>query len=237
MSKIAKVIRYILSAIVLMLGILFVIKFSGPALLKFYIESGVGTCKQIPILCMEPQEEIRVNVNKEYAAELLPYKFPKMSIGVPKGFEAIQEKIKKAYYKKRKPKTNSGIIYLLYEEPGFFVNLFPILKKQGVNDDYEFFRRLMGAKISAIKTISDAFFIIMKGIFIPDLGEQNNAVMARFNMSDRRGFINYNLSKPDNYFDCNIFSANGDFFKIYIKDKGAKLDLEKVMTIISTVKR
>jgi len=42
------------------------------------------------------------------------------------------------------------------------------------------------------------------------------------------------LAKADNYFDCNIINNAGDFFKIYIKDKGASLDLDKVVAIIST---
>jgi hypothetical protein len=75
----------------------------------------------------------------------------------------------------------------------------------------------------------------MKGIFTPDLGNQKDVKMAQFTVLDKRGFINYNLTGPDHYFDCNIFNTNQDFFKIYIKDKGASLDLDKVLTIISTV--
>jgi len=61
----------------------------------------------------------------------------------------------------------------------------------------------------------------MKGIFTPDLGRQENVKMAQFKVASKRGFINYNLGQPDNYFDCNVFNEKGVFFKIYIKDKGA----------------
>ena len=95
----------------------------------------------------------------------------------------------------------------------------------------------MSAKINEVKTLNDAFFIIMKGIFTPDLGDQTKVKMARFVTNDKKGFINYNLSKKENFFDCNIFDEEKNFFKIYIKDRRAALDLEKVFTIISTVKK
>jgi len=95
----------------------------------------------------------------------------------------------------------------------------------------------MFAKFNDIKTLTDAFFVIMKGIFIPNLGNQNNVKMIQLSIGDKRGFINYNLAKPENYFDCDIFNKNGDFFKVYIKDKGARLDLETVFAIISTLKK
>jgi hypothetical protein len=229
--------KYIASAILLVLAILFIAKFGGPSILRLYIETGIGTCHKIPILCMEPQEKINTPlVNKDYILELLTYKFPKMSICLPKGFTVSQERMQKVYYK-RKRKGSAAIIYLLYEEPNFFVNLFPQLKKQGIKDDYEFIRRTMSAKLTDIKNITDAFFVIMKSIFTPDVGNQSNLKMAQFTMPGKKGFINYNISKTDNYFDCNVIDDEGDFFKIYIKDKGATLGLDKVLAIISTATR
>ena len=223
--------------VLLLLGILFVAKFGGPSLLKMYIENGVGSCEKIPILCMQPEKEIiGLGVNKEYLAELIPYKSPKMSLAMPKGFSIVQETIKKVYYKKGKHKYAGSVIYLLYKEPGFFINLFPQIAKQGINDDYGFIKHTMFANSNAMKNLTDAFFVIMKGIFIPDLGDQKNVKMAEFLIADKKGFINYNLGDLENYFDCNIINEQGKFFKIYIKDKGGSLDLNKVLTIISTAR-
>ena len=228
--------KYILITIFLLLGILFVAKFSGPSILRLYIEAGIGSCSKIPILCMAPQEEvINANINKEYLAELLPYKFPKVSIYIPKGFSIVQERIKKVYYKRRKPEQEQPVIYIIPEKSDFFVNLYPQLKKQGMIDDYEFVKRVMYAKLSDIRDLTSAFFVIMKGIFTPDLGDQKDVKMAQFTILDKKGFINYNLTGPDHYFDCNIFNTSQAFFKVYIKDKGANLDLDKVLTVISTV--
>jgi hypothetical protein len=128
---------------------------------------------------------------------------------------------------------NTPTIYVLYEPPDFFIDLFPQLKKQGISDNYGFIKRIMFAKSKEVKNLTDTFFMIMKGIFTPDLGDQKNVRMVEFKLADKKGFINYNLGKPDNYFDCNVISNAGDFFKIYIKDKGATLDLNQVLAIIS----
>jgi len=230
--------RYVSLAVVFSLAVLFVAKSAGPSLLRLYIETGIGTCQKIPILCMAPSQGItKAGINKEYAAGLLPYRFPKIEISLPRGFTVVQETIKKVYYKRRHRVHEGAVIYLLYEEPDFFINLFPQLKKQGIADDYEFIKHTMQAKIEEIKNLNDAFFVIMKGIFTPDLGEQKNVKMAYIALPGKRGFINYNLAKPDNYFDCNIINSKGDFFKVYIKDKGANLSLDKVLAIISTVYR
>jgi len=229
-------INYLLAAAVFLAAIFFVAKFSGPRILRTYIESGMGTCKEIPILCMAPQETLEVvEPKKECSLELLPYGFPKMEICIPKGFTVIQERIKKVYYKRARHQYKKAVIYLLYEEPNFFVNLFPQVKKEGINDNYSFFKRTMNVKLSEIQNLNDAFFVIIKGIFIPDIGDQKQAKMVQFTMPDRQGFINYNLGKPDNYFDCNIINKDGDYFKVYIKDKGANLSLGDVLATISTV--
>lgn len=89
--------------------------------------------------------------------------------------------------------------------------------------------------------------------------------MTQFRLNGKRGFINYNLGDqsgiasspqpaasvakqsprndgqglyaPVNYFDCNIIDDQGGFFKIYIKDDGARLDLNRVLAIISTAEK
>ena len=94
----------------------------------------------------------------------------------------------------------------------------------------------MNATFDKTENISDAFFIIMKSVFTPDIGNQKIAKMIRFKIEDKDGFINYTMTKPDNYFDCNILDTKGNFFKVYIKDIGGRLDLNKVFAIISTVK-
>ncbi len=76
----------------------------------------------------------------------------------------------------------------------------------------------------------------MKSIFTPDIGNQHIAKMIKFKIGDKKGFINYNMAKPINYFDCNVLDEKGNFFKVYIKDKGARLDLNNVFAIISTLK-
>lgn len=227
--------KYLTYSIVFFLTILWVVKFQGASLLRLYIESGMGDCQKNPIFCMAPSEEITPSLDHDYLINLLPYKFPKMEIYLPRGFTVVKELTQKVYYKKKSKKDNP-IIYLLQEKPKFFVELYPHLKKQKIKDNYDFVKYVMNAKMNEIKTLSDAFFVIMKGIFTPDLGNQKNLKMAHFIISDKRGFINYNLSSQDNYFDCNIINEKGAFFKIYIKDKGAKLDLRKVLSIITTLR-
>jgi hypothetical protein len=139
------------------------------------------------------------------------------------------------YYKYTRPQ-GGGVVYVLRKDPDFFMNLYPQLRKEGIDSDYAFIRRTMYAKLSEIKNLTDTFFVILKGVFIPDLGDQKNAKMASFEIGDKRGFINYNLAKPDNYFDCDIIEEGKGFFKVYIKDRGATLNLNNVLTIISTIR-
>jgi len=234
-----RILPAVLIVILLWLSIAFVAKFSGPRLLKLYLKSGVGDCETIPVLCAVPQENItKINIDKEYLDKMLPYKFPPdMQVYLPKEFNVVKERITKVYYKRKKRASSDAIFYLLYEPPDFFTNLFPELKKRGIEDDYYFIRRTMNANLNEVKNLTDTFFVIMKGIFIPDLGEQKNVKMATFVLQDKKGFINYNLAKTENLFDCNIFDKEKNFFKIFIKDKRAVLDLEKVFAIISTVKK
>jgi len=226
---------YFSRAILLIFALAFIIKFAGPNILRQYISYGVGDCKTSPILCMQPEEKIFTpQVDPGYLETLIPHAFPKMSISVPKGFALIQELIKKPYYKKRRP-LNQAVIHLLIQEPGAFIQLYPDVKKQGVSDNYEFINRLMYAHFGKVENISDAFFLIMKSVFTPDIGNQSTAKMIKFQMPDLKGFINYSMTRPNNYFDCNVSDTAGNFYKVYIKDTSGQLDLNNVFAIISTL--
>ncbi len=234
-----KVIKYILIALMLLLGVTFVIKFAGPNILKQYISYGIGDCKNIPILCMQPQDyTFKPEINKAYLDTLIPQDFPKMSVAVPKGFDLVQELIKRAYYKKNHPNNHTNhkaVIYLLFQEPGSFIKLYPDVRKQGIKDNAEFIRHLTRANLGQLNNLTDAFFVIMKSVFTPDIGNQSTAKMIKFELGEIKGFINYTMAKPDNYFDCNVLDEKDDFFKVYIKDAGARLDLNNVFAIISTL--
>ena len=125
---------------------------------------------------------------------------------------------------------------MVYQKPKFFINLFPQVKKQGVENNYDFLTRTMNAKVKDIDNVTDAFFVIMKSIFTPNLGDQKNIKMVQFESLGKKGFITYNLNPEENYFDCDVVSSDDTFVKIYIKDKGRALDLDKVIAIISTAK-
>jgi hypothetical protein len=231
-----RLVKFISRAIVLILCLVFVIKFAGPNLLRQYISYGIGDCKTIPILCMQPDEKVLTpELNKDYLDALIPHSFPKMSISIPKGFNIVQELIKRRYYKRRKPE-NDAVIYLLRQEPDAFIKLYPDVRRQGINNNYEFIRRLMYASLSKVNNITDAFFTIMKSIFTPDIGPQNISRMIKFKLGDKIGFINYTMARPNNYFDCNVLDTGGNFFKLYIKDTGSRLDLNNVFAIISTLR-
>jgi len=222
--------------ILLVIALAFIIKFGGPSILRLYISYGIGDCKTTPILCRQPEEKVFTpQIDDLYLETLIKHVFPRMQISVPKGFNLVQELIKKPYYKKRRA-NNQAVIYLLIQEPGAFIKLYPDVQKQGISNNYEFIRRLMYAQSDQVNNITDAFFVIMKSVFTPDIGNQSTAKMIRFKLPQQKGFINYSMAKPDNYFDCNVFDADGNFFKVYIKDIGASLDLNNVFAIISTLK-
>lgn len=232
-----KIKKYIYIAVVLFFGVLFVIKFSGAAILRLYLESGIGRCKEIPVFCITPNPKpVNQAVNKEYNSGLIEYQLPQIQINVPKEFKIIKQQVTKIYYKKKKFKSKNSVMYLVYEPPGFFTGLFPQLKKQGINNDYEFISRIMNTKMSGVQNLTDAFFMVMKGIFIPDLGDQHNVEIVRFSGEKQKGFIGYNLNEKENYFNCDIIMDEG-YFKVYIKDSMKKLDLEKVLSMISTIKK
>lgn len=232
-----RIAKYIYIIVALSFGLLFVARFGGPAILKAYVETGIGGCQKTPLLCVIPDEEIiNPKLDKARSYELLPYVLPGIEVSIPKGFTVIKGKAVKGYYKNKKFDARSPVIYLLYQDPGFFPGLFPHLKKQGVTDNYEFVNRTMRAQPENIKNITDAFFVIMKSVFTPNLGEPGYLRMVKFTMRDKRGFITYNLTPSQNYFDCDVIDKEDPFFKIYIKDKDASLNLDKVLAIVSTLK-
>jgi hypothetical protein len=231
-----KTAKFIFYSVIFILGILFLAKFGAPSFLRLYIQIGIGGCDTVPILCTVPEKEIiYAKPDSQYGLSLSRYKLPGMSAGLPRGFSIVKEKIKKLSFKKKNSYSTASFVYLLSEKPGFFIELYPQIKKQEVNNNYDYISRVMNADIKGVKNTTDAFFVIMKGIFIPDIADQKTAKMIRFAVEDKRGFINYNLTPEGNYFDCNIVDVRDNFFKVYIKDRAASLDLEKVFTIISTI--
>ncbi len=229
--------KYIYISIALFFGLIFVIKFAGSAILRVYLEYGIGGCKEIPVFCIIPEPEI-INqvINEEYNLGLIEYQLPQVQINAPMEFKVIKQSVTKRYYKKKNSKTKDSVMYLVYEPPGFFVDLFPRVKKQGIDNDYKFISRLMSAKMSDVNSLTDAFFMVMKGIFIPDIGDQHNAQIVKFAGKKQKGFVTYNTNEEEGYFNCDIISEQG-YFKVYIKDSTKKLDLEKVLSIISTIKK
>jgi hypothetical protein len=218
-------------------AIIFVVIFGGPNILRSYIENGIGGCKKIPILCKYPTQEIpKLAIEKEYIDTFIPYKFSKLSVSAPRGFAVIQELEKKPYYKKRLNRRRESAIHLFRQNPGYFLKLFPQVKAKDIKDNYDFIKRLTFADINQVKNLTDAFFVILKSIFTPDIGNQNKVVMASFNIPGKKGFISYNLFDKGYYFDCNVISDSGDFFKVYIKDMKASLEIKDVLAIISTLK-
>jgi hypothetical protein len=230
--------NYILIFCFLLAGIAFVIKFASPPLLKLYIEAGLGNCRKIPILCVKPRVEIVDPVINESFLFGLPYcELYEIQLCVPKDFKVVKQKIILKNYKRNGFKQNDSAIYLLYEKPQFFVNLFPEAQKLRIQDDYEFVSRVMNANMNEMRNFTDAFFVIMKGVFTPDLGDQRNVEIVKLRSEKFKGFISYNLGELENYFDCNVVDNEGNFFKVYIKDKEKQLDLDKVLSIISSMKK
>lgn len=229
----------ILIACFLGLGVLYVIRFGGPAILRMYIEAGLGNCQKTPILCVKPQREV-INpvINEKYLFGLPYSELDGIQICTPEEFKLIKQKIKKVYhYVEKMPRFADSTIYLLYEPPNFFVNLFHQSKKYGINTDYDFIGRVMNVNLNEINNIPGAFFAIMKGIFTPNLGDQKNVKIVKITSREFKGFISYNFGITENYFDCNIFDNKNNYFKVYIKDLEKMLDMNKVLAIISSIKR
>ncbi len=232
-----KFIKYISVILFLIAGTLFVAKFASGPILRLYIETGIGSCKQIPILCQTPSEEINnPSVDKDYINMMIPYKFPDLELSLPKGYRVVKEEIKKSYHHDKRKAQEEESIYIVAKKKGFFPGLFPQLEKDGIKTNYEFYLRTINSNLNQLHNLNDAFFVIMKSIFTPDLGNQGLVKMANISINGAKGFISYNLSNSGNYFDCIIFDKKDDFFKLYIKDTGSKLDLYKIYSILSTVR-
>ena len=232
----SKVFKILSIALVLTLALAFVIRLAGPNLLKMYIRAGVGDCTNIPIFCMVPNEQIiRPPIDRGFLEQAVPYKSKNLSVYLPMRFTIVEEIMKKVYYKKHRRLDKGDTVYLLRKGKGFFINLFPQLARQGVGDDFEFIKRVMYARFERINSIADAFFMIMKGIFIPDLGDQRTVRMAYVETDEKKGFINYNFTKDGNFFDCNIIGKDGSFYKMYIKDRGRRLLLPEVITMVNSL--
>jgi len=231
------IVKALYDAAAFTLVIVFLFIFGKSAILKAYITMAVGGCDKESLFCSAPSTVLlNPGVDPKYTGELLPHAFAGIDISVPRGFAVIKGTVTKFYYKKRKFDSQTPVIYLLYQKPGFFPALFAQLKRMDVTDNYEFLRRTMYSQLNDVHNIPDAFFVIMKSIFIPNLGEGRQLKMIEFSMRDKRGFINYRLSNAGNYFDCNVIDRDDTFFKIYIKDKERSLDLNKVLAIASTLR-
>lgn len=233
----ARAIKVVYISIALLLAGLFVARFGLPAVLRAYVITGIGNCQKMPLLCAVPEKEL-VNppVDEECVAELYRYKLTGSEICLPKGYPLVRDEIESAFHKKGRVVARGPAIYIFYEKPGFFVNLFPQVRKQGIGSNYEFLSRMMHASLNSINSLTDAFFTIAKTIFIRDLGNQKTLRIIEFAFADKKGFIAYSLSKWENYFDCSIIDSRDYLITLYIKDKGARLDVDKVISIISTVK-
>lgn len=233
-----RLIKFSLRFIIMAVAIVLIVYFYEPSLLRLYIKTGIGDCQQIPLFCITPEKTLNLgSLDKKFISTLIPYDFPQMKISLPSGFDVVQETIKKYYYKRKKTSEINSIAYTLYQPQQYFTNLFPQISSDRIKDNYEFIRRLEYATFNDTKTIIDAFFIILKGIFTPDLGDQQTVKIIEFYLPDRKGFINYNQSQTYSYFDCNVIDKKGNFFKIYIRDTRSKLNLNKVFAIISTLKK
>jgi hypothetical protein len=231
-----KILKWVLVLLFLSTAAYFSLKIGGPKFLQNYVKAGVGDCASIPILCRVPEGEINVtDVDKDYIRDCIPYKFPRTAICVPKGFKVVQELIKKPYYIKRKPRNGEPIIYLLHQGPAYFCKMYPQIQKTGITSNSIFLHKVMFAQVNRINNINDAFFVIMKGIFTPDVGNQYKVKITQFKLNDLNGYIIYGINGKNNYYDCSIINKDDDFFKVYIKDIRGELDLDKVFAIISTI--
>jgi len=217
-------------------------KVSGPVLLKVYVGFGIGDCKNVPILCVFTSENI-VNpyIDEGYVRTLKRQDIGNVKVSVPSGISTKYEEIKRFNYRKGR-KVNDRLtisgssMFIFCKSKNFFTGLFPQLKEIGISSDLDFISRVMSGNFEHMNNLTDAFFVIMKGIFTPDLGDQKSAKIIRFSSLGKNGFISYNQTPQGNYYDCNVVDEQGIFFKLYMRDKRKKLDLDKVFAIMSTVK-
>jgi len=235
MSK-QRVVSTVLGVLVCILAFVGVIYFQGGRLIQIYISSGIGNCQKIPILCRQPSEELSLSTVALRSGDVIPQRFDRVSLSVPKGFAVVQETVQRVYYKKQKDKARGNTIYVLRESPGYFPLLFPQLAKKQITTNYEFIRRIMYAKLTEVRDLTDAFFVIMKGIFIPDIGDQRKARMVSFTQLDKKGFLTYSQRQKQQFFDCNCVDAQDNFYKLYIKDASGRMVLDDVLAVIATLR-
>lgn len=230
----------LINAVIILIIFVFVcIKFAVPAILRLYVETGIGSCQKIPILCVKANYEIINPIINEEAIFGLPYcELEDIQICAPETFKIVKQRLAKIYPGAKKYTNHTSIIYLFSGNKDFFVNLFPqLVKNRIIKDDYEFLSKLENSSINDIRTLTDAFFSIMKSILTPDLGSQNDVKIIKITTQKFKGFISYNTKNSSNYFDCNIVTEEGSFMKIYIKDKEKMLDLDKVIAILASIKK
>ncbi|MCU0665904.1 MAG: hypothetical protein MUF05_02265 [Candidatus Omnitrophica bacterium] len=214
----------------------FIAIFAGPKLLQMYVRAGLGNGKDQPVFSMSIEGKIQAPVpNQSYIDQLKQFQVENVKISVPKEFTVVKQTSTKRYYKKWHKPENKAIIYVVHQPKDFFIRLYPEVKKDAVVNDYQFIRRTMQAKISEVKNLHDAFFLIIKTIFTPDVGEQENLKIMEFASAGKKGFVTYNLSKKGGYFNFNFIGEKADYFGVYIKDIPPTLDLNKALDIISTI--
>jgi len=231
--------KLINAAVLLAVCVFVFIKFAWPAILQLYVETGIGNCRKIPILCVKPSYEIINPVIKKEDVFGLPYcELGEVQICAPETFKIVKQHLTKIFPGSKSYSNHASIIYLFYGNKDFFVNLFPQLTiNKVIKNDYEFLNKMESSSIKEIHTLTDAFFSIMKSILTPDLGNQYEVKIARIITEEFKGFISYNTANTHNYFDCNILTKDGVFLKIYIKDKEKELDLDKVIAILASIKK
>lgn len=219
-------------------AVLYIAHFAGPKILRMYVHAGIGFIHRQPIFGMKPSDaSVPLEINEEYLTELKPYKFSDVSISLPKEYRVVQGTEEKSYYKKYTKKSSGAVVYLLYQPPHYFVDSFPDIKEKGVTDDYTFVKKTMQSDADIIRNVTDAFFVVMKSLFTPDLGNQKNLCMISFEGHGKKGFISFNLGETEYAFVCDVFDSGNNYFKIFLRDKSRKMDLRKIFTIISTVRK
>ncbi len=223
--------------VVLGAAVLFIVRFGGPQLLTFYVRSGLGQEVHLPLFYSSLSEEREVPaVSEQVLSRLKPTRMEDVELGVPKEFVIVKGALKRSYYKKWPPKSAGSQIHLLTQQKNYFVQLNPQVAAQGVRDDYEFLRRVQDARLDRIRSVTDAFFVIMKGIFTPDLGDQTDVRMGTFILPGKRGFLTESHAAEGDFYDCNFFDDRDRYFKLYIKDPTRSLSRAGVLAIVSTVR-
>lgn len=168
-------IKYILIVFFLLFSLLLVIIFAGSSFLTGYIKAGLGDCNTAPVICTSlDSETIKGPIDTKYIQELTMFTLPEIKISLPHQFAVSKQEIhlRRFYYNEKQIKEDQKepIVYLLYEPPNYFVNLFPEAKKAKIKDDYAFFLRLRRSVLNNIENLNDAFFHSDKVNFYSEYG-------------------------------------------------------------------